>query len=70
MKRKYRLSKMYTFVDVAGNKILMPVFSDLSDEDLRTQFNFYLEREDFEYMEQVVGEAALRGIRFEIKKRR
>lgn len=60
--RKYWFSKYYTVVDFWGTEMLMPVFSDLTDLQVRAQYNYYLEREDYEYLEHVVGELKLRGI--------
>lgn len=68
MTRKYKISKLFHLVKVADDYMLMPLFDDLTDKELRKQFDYYLEREDFDYLEQIVGEATLRGIKFEVKK--
>lgn len=61
-KRKYQISQRYEVVDIGGEKVLMPVFDDLSDYDLFVQMEHYKEREDFEYCAALKAEADLRGI--------
>lgn len=63
-----KLSQKFKLVKVADDYILMAVMDDLSDEELRDQFAYYLNREDFEYLEQIVAEATLRGIKFKMLK--
>lgn len=67
MTRKYKLSQMFHAKDIAGTMMILPVFSDLDNDELQEQFEFYLERENFEYLEQLVGEATFRGIKFKVK---
>lgn len=70
MQRRYPISKLMVLKEVAGNPVLLYVLSDLSDSDLKTQFYYYLEKEDFEYLEQIVAEATLRGIKFNVNKKK
>ena len=67
-KRKYVLAKRLEAKMIADTPVILYLFDDLDDGDLRQQFDHYLERDDFEYLEQIVGEAKLRGIKFSIRK--
>lgn len=65
--RKYWFSKKYQIKEVAGYEILMWVFADMSNEDLRLALEHWLAKEDFEYCAALKSEADLRGITLENK---
>lgn len=65
--RKYWFSQKYEVKDIGGELMLLPVVSDLSDTDLRRQFEYFFEREDYEYLAYLVAEAKLRGIKLKNK---
>lgn len=66
-KRKYWFSKCYVVKDIGAGAMLMPVVSDLSDTDLHKQYEYYLIREDYEYLAVLVAEASLRGVELKNK---
>lgn len=66
--RKYWFSQRFEVKDIGGEPMLFVVTGDLSDTDLRRQFEYYLEKENFEYLEHLVAEATLRGIKFKVSK--
>lgn len=60
--RKYKLSQLWTAVEVSGIMVQMYQFNDLSDQDLQAQHEYYFEREDYEYLAQIKAEADSRNI--------
>ena len=62
VKRRYWFSKKYEIKDVEGHLVTMAVFRDLSDEDLKKQYRYFIERDDFEYLYELKAEADMRGI--------
>lgn len=52
----------YTVQDLGGQPIVLAVFSDMSNQELAAALAHFMEREDFEYCEALIGEADLRGI--------
>lgn len=45
-----------------GATIFIPYVADLSDEQLQEAFEYWLDREDYEYMQHLSAEASHRGI--------
>ena len=65
--RRSVLSKKIQVKNIGDALVTLYMFEDLTDEELSTQFNYYLDREDFEYLQEIVAEATLRGLKFKIE---
>lgn len=68
MERYSVYAQRFKVVKVFGTSsyVTKYIFDDLSDEELTKQFYYYLDREDFEYLEEVIAEATLRNMKFKV----
>ena len=62
MQRLSPYSQKYKVVEVAGLMVTVPVVDDLDDTALLEQIRYFLEGEDFEYVEHLCTEAQRRNL--------
>jgi hypothetical protein len=65
--RKFPMSQLLTVKEIGGVRFTMYVMDDLNDEELQQQFTYYKDREDYEYLAEIVAEAARRELKLRQK---
>lgn len=68
MRRKYNFGRLYKQVIIDGHPIYIAYFDDLTDAQLQEHFNAALNREDYEYLDELKAEAQKRNIILKTKK--
>jgi hypothetical protein len=61
------MSQLLTVKEIGGVRFTMYVMDDLNDEELQQQFTYYKDREDYEYLAEIVAEAARRELKLRQK---
>lgn len=62
MKVPRQYVKKWIMMDVEGHPMLVQLFKDMTNKELAQALSHFTEREDFEYCEELIAEAELRGI--------